>query len=48
MTFSDGTAEAKVTLAMAVKLKARLLDAGYDVLMIRRATTYSLTTWPEP
>lgn len=35
MTFSDGTAEAKVTLAMAKKLKGKLLTAGYDVLMIR-------------
>lgn len=33
--FSDGTAEAKVTLAMAKKLKDKLLAAGYDVLMIR-------------
>lgn len=42
MTFSDGTAEAKVTLAMAVKLKARLLDAGYDVLMIRESDDVQL------
>lgn len=35
MTFLDGTAEAKVTLAMALKLKDKLLAAGYDVLMIR-------------
>ena len=35
MTFSDGTAEPKVTLAMAKKLKDKLLAAGYDVLMIR-------------
>ena len=37
MTFSDGTAEAKVTLAMAKKLKEKLLAAGYDVLMIRES-----------
>lgn len=35
MTFSDGTAESKVTLAMAKILKDKLLAAGYDVLMIR-------------
>ena len=35
MTFSDGTAESKVTLAMAKVLKDKLLAAGYDVLMIR-------------
>lgn len=37
MTFSDGTAEAKVTLAMAKILKEKLLVAGYDVLMIRES-----------
>lgn len=35
MTFSDGTAESKVTLAMAQILKGKLLAAGYDVLMLR-------------
>lgn len=35
MTFADGTAESKVTLAMAKILKDKLLAAGYDVLMIR-------------
>ena len=35
MTFADGTAESKVTLAMALILKDKLLAAGYDVLMIR-------------
>ncbi len=35
MTFSDGTPESKVTLAMANVLKDKLLTAGYDVLMIR-------------
>lgn len=35
MTFADGTAESKVTLAMARILKDKLLAAGYDVLMIR-------------
>ncbi len=42
MTFSDGTAEAKVTLAMAVKLKGKLLAAGYDVLMIRESDDVQL------
>ncbi len=35
MTFSDGTAESKVTLAMAKSTEDKLLSAGYDVLMIR-------------
>lgn len=35
MTFNDGTPEAKVTLQLAKLLKDRLLEAGYDVLMIR-------------
>lgn len=35
MSFSDGTPEASVTLAMARKLRDRLLAEGYDVLMIR-------------
>lgn len=35
MTFSDGTAEAKVTLAEARLLRDKLLANGYDVLMIR-------------
>lgn len=35
MTFSDGTPESKVTLAMAKVFKDKLLAAGYDVLMIR-------------
>lgn len=34
-TFKDGTAESKVTLAMARILKEQLLAAGYDVLMLR-------------
>ena len=42
MTFLDGTAEANVTLAMAVKLKGRLLEAGYDVLMIRESDDVQL------
>ena len=42
MTFSDGTAEAKVTLAMAKKLKDNLLAAGYDVLMIRESDDVQL------
>ncbi|MDO4488978.1 MAG: N-acetylmuramoyl-L-alanine amidase [Eubacteriales bacterium] len=35
MTFKDGTPEAKVTLKMAQILRDKLLNAGYDVLMIR-------------
>lgn len=35
MTFSDGTPEHKVTLAMAKVLKDKLLARGYDVLMLR-------------
>ena len=35
MTFNDGTPEAAVTLQMAQILRDKLLDAGYDVLMIR-------------
>ena len=42
MTFSDGTPEPKVTLALALKLKAKLLDAGYDVLMIRESDDVQL------
>lgn len=37
MTFSDGTPEAEVTLAMAKSFKEKLLAAGYDVLMIRES-----------
>ena len=33
-TFQDGTPEAKVTLQAAQKLRDKLLDKGYDVLMI--------------
>jgi len=42
MTFSDGTAESTVTLAMAKKLKNKLLAAGYDVLMIREGSDVQL------
>ncbi len=42
MTFADGTAESKVTLAMAKVLKTKLLDAGYDVLMIRESDDVQL------
>lgn len=34
-TFLDGTSEADVNLMVAKLLKEKLLDAGYDVLMIR-------------
>ncbi len=36
MTFPDGTTEAEATLSLAKILKDKLLDAGYNVLMIRR------------
>lgn len=42
MTFSDGTAEAKATLAMAKILKDRLLAQGYDVIMIRESNDVQL------
>lgn len=42
MTFADGTAESKVTLAMAKILKDRLLAQGYDVLMIRETDDVQL------
>lgn len=42
MQFSDGTPEATVTLAMAKKLKSKLLAAGYDVLMIRESDDVQL------
>lgn len=42
MQFSDGTAEAKVTLAMAKVLKNKLLARGYDVLMIRESDDVQL------
>lgn len=35
MTFSDGTPEHKVTLAMAQILREKLLNKGYSVLMVR-------------
>lgn len=35
MSFSDGTRESTVTLQMARILRDKLLDEGYDVLMIR-------------
>lgn len=42
MTFADGTAEHKVTLAMAKIMKDRLLAQGYDVLMIRESDDVQL------
>ena len=42
MQFSDGTAESTVTLAMALKLKEKLLASGYDVLMIRESDDIQL------
>lgn len=41
-TFNDGTAESKVTLAMAKVLRDKLLAAGYDVLMIRESDDVQL------
>ena len=35
MTFPDGTKEDEATLSLAKLVRDRLLDAGYDVLMIR-------------
>ncbi len=42
MSFSDGTAESKVTLREAVILKDMLLAAGYDVLMLRESDDVQL------
>lgn len=42
MTFSDGTPEAKVTLALAQVLKDKLLANGYDVVMIRESDDVQL------
>lgn len=41
-TFLDGTPEHKVTLALAMALKEKLLAAGYDVLMIRESDDVQL------
>lgn len=42
MTFLDGTPESQVTLSMARILKQKLLQAGYDVLMIRESEDVQL------
>lgn len=42
MTFSDGTPESTVTLAMAKVLRDELLKEGYDVLMIREEADVQL------
>ena len=42
MTFADGTAEPKVTLKVAQKLRDILLEKGYDVLMIREGDDVQL------
>lgn len=42
MMFNDGTPEAKVTLRLAKLLKDRLLESGYDVLMIRESDDVQL------
>lgn|GEM_PF-2576991 len=41
-TMLDGTAEGKVNLQMAVILKEKLLDAGFNVLMIRESDDVQL------
>lgn len=42
MTFSDGTPERDVTLALALVLKDKLLASGYDVVMIRESDDVQL------
>ena len=42
MTFPDGTPEANATLSLALILKDKLLDAGYNVLMIRETDDVQL------
>ena len=42
MTFSDGTGESAVTLRMAQIFRDKLLDAGYDVRMIRDGSDVQL------
>lgn len=42
MTFNDGTPESRVTLSMALILKDKLLEKGYDVLMIRETEDVQL------
>ena len=42
MTFADGTPEPKVTLALALVLRDKLLAAGYDVVMIRESDDVQL------
>ncbi len=41
-TFLDGTSEASVTLKLAQILRDKLLEAGYDVLMIRESADVQL------
>ena len=42
MSFNDGTAEAAVTLELAKVFRDRLLEEGYDVLMLRDDTDVQL------
>ena len=42
MTFNDNTAESKVTLQIALILKEKLLNKGYDVLLIRETDDVQL------
>ena len=42
MTFNDGTSEASSTLQVALKLRDKLLQKGYNVLMIRESDDVQL------
>lgn len=42
MTFNDGTSEASSTLPVALKLRDKLLQKGYNVLMIRESDDVQL------
>lgn len=42
MTFNNGTTEAEANLKVALKVKDKLLAAGYDVLMIRETSDQQL------
>lgn len=42
MTFNDGTSEASATLPVALKLRDKLLQKGYNVLMIRESDDVQL------
>lgn len=42
MIFTDGTPESEITLAMALILRALLLEEGFDVLMLRETNDVQL------